>query len=128
MNSKRTFLLISIFLLLFFLIACIGQVNNFEKVPAMKSKNAVKYLYNVNPFYVHWKRHYCPECGTRLKTAYDSVIVNSNSPEAKDYDFSIAAGDSYLTGDVEFRTSYFKCPKCEFVISFDEMKKLEKTR
>lgn len=63
-----------------------------------------------------------------MKTAYDSVIINSNSPEATNYDFSVAAGDYHLTGDVEFRTRYFKCPKCEFSIPFDEMKKLEKTR
>lgn len=99
-----------------------------KRCRGMKSKNAVKYLYNETPFYVHWKKHFCPECGTRLKTAYDSVVVNSNSPEAKNYDFSIAAGDNHLTGDVEFRTSYFKCPKCEFSISFDEMKKLEKDK
>lgn len=92
----------------------------------MKSETAVKYLYNVNPFYIHWRKHICPKCGAKLRTAYDSTIVNSNSPEAKEYDFSIAAGDSYLTGDVEFRTGYFKCQKCEFTISFDEMKKYEK--
>lgn len=94
----------------------------------MKNKIPVHYVYNMNPFYVHWKKHFCPECGTRLKTAYDSVIINSNSPEAKNYDFSVAAGDYHLTGDVEFRTSYFKCTKCEFSIPFDEMKKLEKKK
>ena len=103
-------------------------MNNFVKESNMKSQNAVKCLYNVNPFYVHWKKHVCPKCGAKLKTAYDSVVVNSNSPEAKNYDFSVAAGDSYLAGDVEFRISYFRCPKCEFAISFDEMKKYEKEK
>ena len=94
----------------------------------MKSKLPVKYIYNESPFYVYCKKHACPECETRLKTNYDSVVMNSNSPEAENYDFSIAGGDSYLTGDVEFRISYFKCPKCEFAISFDEMKKREKEK
>ena len=92
----------------------------------MKSKKAVKYLYNVNPLYVYLKKHYCPNCGVRLKTAYDSVVVNSKSPKAKDYDFTIGAGDSYYKGDVEFRTTFFKCTKCNFQVSFDEMKKVEK--
>ncbi len=92
----------------------------------MKSQNAVKYLYNVNPFYVHWKKHACPRCGAKLKTAYDSVVVNSDSPEAKNYDFSV--GDTYLKGDVEFRMSFFRCPECGFEIAFDEMKKLEKKK
>ena len=94
----------------------------------MIKKIPIHYMYNTNPFYVHWKKHYCPKCDARLKTAYDSVVVNSDSPEAKDYDFSIAAGDSYLTGDVEFRKSFFQCPQCGFKISFDEMKKLEKQK
>ena len=95
--------------------ASTAKTNNSVKESDIKSQNAVKYLYSVNPFYVHWKKHVCPLCGAKLKTAYDSVVVNSNSPRAKDYDFSVAAGDSYLTGDVEFRTSYFRCPKCGFL-------------
>lgn len=108
--------------------ACTGQINNFGEDTKMKNKIPVHYVYNINPFYVHWKKHFCPECGTRLKMAYDSVIVNSNSPQAKDYDFSIAAGDSKLTGDVEFRTSFFQCPKCNLRIPFDEIKKIEKSQ
>jgi hypothetical protein len=62
----------------------------------------------------------------RLKTGYNSVVVNSKSPETKDYNFTIGAGDSYYKGDVEFRTSFFRCTNCYFQISFDEMKKIEK--
>jgi hypothetical protein len=89
----------------------------------MKKRIAIKYLYNVNPFYVHFKKHYCIICGTRLKTGYESKIVNSHSPEAVDYDFSIS--DSRLVGDVEFRRSYFLCPQCNFKIPFGEMRKFE---
>lgn len=92
----------------------------------IKSKRAVKYIYNVNPFYVYFKKHYCPKCKILLKRDYDSNIVNSLSSEAKDYDFAIGAGDSYYKGDVEFRTSFFRCPKCNLKIPFDEMKKVEK--
>ena len=29
----------------------------------MKNKRAIKYIYDANPFYVHWKKHFCPKCG-----------------------------------------------------------------
>ncbi len=59
-----------------------------------------------------------------MELRYVSKIVNSKSPEAKDYDFSV--GDTFFVGDVEFRTRYFYCPNCLLDISFQEMKKFEK--
>ena len=53
-------------------------------------RKAIKYIYDANPFYVHWKKHFCPKCGNKLELRYISKIVNSNSPEAKDYDFSVS--------------------------------------
>ena len=94
----------------------------------MKNDQVINiYVTVIGSFYVHWKKHFCLECGTRLKIAYDSIIINSDSPEAECYDFSTVAGDLKLSGDVEFRTSYFKCPNCKFTITFDEMKKIENT-
>lgn len=87
-------------------------------------KKAVKYIYNASPFYTHWKKHFCPKCGNRLDMRCLSKIVNSKSSEAKDYDFS--AGDTFLVGDVEFRTKYFHCSNCQLNISLQEMKKHEK--
>ena len=92
----------------------------------MKNKKAIKYIYDTNPFYVHFKKHFCPKCGTKLKLQYISKIVNSKSQEAKNYDFSI--GDTYFIGDVEFRTRYFYCSKCQLNFSFQEMKCYEKNR
>jgi len=89
-------------------------------------KIPVKYLYSANPFYVHFKKHYCPQCDGVMKIKYKSKIVNSNSPEAQFYDFKIP--DSKLMGDVEFRTSFFHCEKCAYEITFDEMKNLEKEK
>lgn len=66
----------------------------------------------------------CPKCGSKVELRYVSKIVNSKSPEAKDYDFSV--GDTFFVGDVEFRTRYFHCPKCQLDISFQEMKSFEK--
>jgi len=87
---------------------------------------AIKYIWNASPFYLHWKKHFCPECGRKLDLKYISRIVNSNSPEAKDYDFSV--GDTFLVGDVDFRTRYFHCTNCQFDISIREMKKYENSR
>ena len=92
----------------------------------MKSNGAIKYIYDASPFYVHWKKHFCPKCGKKLELWYVSKIVNSNSPEAKDYDFSV--GDTFFVGDVEFRIRYFHCSNCQFDISFKEMKKYEKSK
>ena len=68
-----------------------------------------------------------------LQMDFYSVLMKGRCSQSmaygqKNYDFSVAAGDSYLAGDVEFRISYFRCPKCEFAISFDEMKKYEKEK
>lgn len=89
-------------------------------------KKAIKYISDANPFYVHLKKHVCPKCGGKVELRYVSKIVNSKSPEAKDYDFSV--GDTFFVGDVEFRIRCFYCPKCMLDISFQEMKKFEKSK
>lgn len=89
-------------------------------------RNAIKYIYDTNPFYVHCKKHFCPKCGEKLELRYNSKIVNARSSEAKNYDFSIGRY-SIFVGDVEFRTGYFHCESCHLDISFKEMKKYEKS-
>ena len=89
-------------------------------------RTAIKYIYDANPFYLHLKKHFCYNCGNKLELRYNSKIVNSKSPEAKNYNFSI--GDTFLIGDVEFRTRYFYCTNCHLDISVKEMKKHEKKK
>ena len=84
-------------------------------------------MIHANPFYVYFKKHYCPDCKTLLKIDYDRKIVNIHTPKAKNYNFAIGVGDSYYKGNVEFRTGFFQCPKCNFKVNFDEMKKIEKS-
>lgn len=80
-----------------------------------------KYL-NPDIVYISWTKHYCPNCKNKLKTVKVSKIVNRNSPEAKDYDFS---SDIVLTGDVEFIWKEFECPQCHKHYSVNELKKTE---
>ena len=89
-------------------------------------RKAIKYIYNANPFYVHWRKHFCPNCKKKLELRYVSKIVNSNSEEAKNYDFSV--GDTFLVGDVEFRTRFLHCSDCRLDISFQEMRKYERRK
>lgn len=77
-----------------------------------------------HPIYVHLKKHYCPECHAQLGTEKVSRIVNSKSEEAKNFDFSL--GDGYMTGNVKFVWTEFKCPGCGRQFKVDEMKKIEK--
>lgn len=86
-------------------------------------KKAIKYVCDANLFYVRYKKHFCPKCGKKLKLRYIRKIVNSKSPEAKNYDFSL--GDTFFVGDVEFRTLCFFCDNCQSSIPFQDMKKYE---
>ncbi|NTW95539.1 MAG: hypothetical protein HGB31_02845 [Erysipelotrichaceae bacterium] len=79
-----------------------------------------------SPFYVNIKKHYCPDCHSLLSKTKVSKIVNSKSPEAKEYDFSSAGGEGYMFGDVKFIWTEFKCPSCGKQISISDMKKIER--
>lgn len=76
--------------------------------------------------YTRFKKHACPECGRLLSCVKVSKIVNTNDPEAKRYDFSI--GDTFLTGDVKFVWTEFRCSECRKKYSVNEMRRIEKER
>ena len=80
--------------------------------------------FNNDVIYTMLKKHYCPECGTKLTRIKISKIVNSKSPEAKNYDFTL--GDSFMVGDVKFVWKEFYCPTCKKRMPIDEMKRIEK--
>lgn len=83
--------------------------------------HGVKYV--CNDFFYLIKKHFCPDCKTLLKKVKVSRIVNSSSPEAKDFDFT--SGDSWLFGDIKFIWKEFECPKCGRRITVKEMQKIE---
>lgn len=77
-----------------------------------------------SPFYVNFKKHFCPHCSTLLQKVKVSKIVNWKSEEAKDFDFHTF--DTYMIGNVKFIWTEFYCPKCNQNITIDEMKRIEK--
>lgn len=73
---------------------------------------------------MNFKKHYCIDCAEQVRKIKVSRIVNSNSPEAKDFDFHTV--DNYMIGDVKFIWVEFQCPKCKRQFTIDEMKQIEK--
>lgn len=66
------------------------------------------------------KKHYCPYCNGRLEKTITETIVNSESEEAKNYDFS--NGDGFMVGNIKFIRTVFRCNKCEKTYSIKEVK------
>lgn len=78
-----------------------------------------------SPIFVHAKKHNCPNCGQQLTVKRVSRVINSESEEAKEFDFSFA-GDGFLGGDVEFSFEVFQCDACGKEYSIKELKAIER--
>ncbi len=76
-----------------------------------------------SPFFVFFKKHYCPCCGSKLSVKQISRVVHSRSEESKDFDFS--SGDTYMIGNVKFTWDVFYCESCNIEYTVQEMKRLE---
>jgi hypothetical protein len=59
-----------------------------------------------------------------MKTIKVSKIVNSNSSEAKKFDFD--NGENFMLGDVKFIWNEFVCLKCGFQISVKDLRQIDK--
>ena len=81
-------------------------------------------VYSCSPIYIRYKKHFCPVCNKKLEARYDSRMVDQNSPEGKEVDFTVL--HTHFKADIEERTWYLYCPKCEARIPFIELKKHEK--
>ena len=82
-----------------------------------------KYL-NDDVFFTVFKKHFCPTCKVRLERIKVSKIVNSQSPEAKNDDFTSAEG--FYVGDVKFIWKEFMCPSCGEHFTVNQVKCIEK--
>lgn len=78
------------------------------------------------PFFVNFRKHYCPDCHVILRKVKISKIVNSNSPEAENFDFHMV--DNYMIGDVKFIWTEFQCPNCKRNITITEMRQIERNK
>lgn len=85
--------------------------------------HGISYQYNCSWFYLK-RKHFCFNCKNLLERKKREIIVNSESDDAKNYDFSCV--DSYLHGNIKFVTFYFECPNCGKNYEIIELKNLEK--
>lgn len=73
-----------------------------------------------NPFFVYFKKHYCPYCEQKIIPKKVSKIINSNSEETKNYDFEIC--DFTVKGNVKFTHIEFFCSACQKQYTVKEIK------
>ena len=85
----------------------------------------IKYINNA-VIYTLFKKHYCPWCSEKLKLVKKSKIINSKSPEAKDFDFRL--GDGFMDGNVKFVWKEFQCPICKTELTIEEMRRMERNK
>ena len=76
------------------------------------------------PIFVFYKIHKCPNCKKTIIPKKIKKVINSDSINANNYDFSF--GDSYLIGDVEFTFYIFFCGFCNKEYQIKEIQKYEK--
>ena len=76
-------------------------------------------------FYIRFKKHFCPDCKIKVKVVKVSQIVNSESPEAKNFDFSMSLSGTYLKGNIKFVWKEFVCPQCGRKFTVKEMQRIE---
>lgn len=82
------------------------------------------YKREYNDVFYFRKDHFCPNCKTKLEKVPVSKVVNSRSPEAKDFDFSMCGGN-FAVGDIQFTWDEFECPNCKKHLTVSEMKEIE---
>ena len=76
-----------------------------------------------SPFFVYFKKHYCPCRGNRLVRQKVFKVIHSDSEEAKNYDFEVA--DITVKGNMKFMHIEFHCPGCQKNYSIKETKENE---
>ena len=86
------------------------QYERIHKIPTVYSNKE-------SFFYKYLRNRYCPKCKNLLRVKYDSKIVNLN-----------ANNHNLPKEEIEERTGFFYCDKCDFEILFEDMKEYEKNR
>jgi len=76
-----------------------------------------------SPIYMFVKKHNCPYCTAVLTTKKVSRVLNSKSPGAENFNFSM--GETRFIGDVEFSWYVFYCAFCGAEISIEKLRAYE---
>lgn len=87
--------------------------------------HAIKTINEGGIIFMH-KDHFCPNCNQLLEVAYIEKVVNSNSLEAHNYDFSMPYRGGAFIGNVLFRIRCFYCTSCEKAYRVKQIKEIEK--
>lgn len=77
-----------------------------------------------SPFYVKFKKHFCPKCKVLLHTVKVSRIVHPGTSDAQEFDLSSISGPGFI-GKVKVVWTEFECPKCNQRITIERMKEIE---
>ena len=92
-------------------------IRNWEGVQGQKKMWSI---------YIRRKNHYCPCCYGLLEVKEKSKIVNSESEEAKNFDFSSGGEGGSMIGNVKFTWDILYCGKCNLEISELEIRNHER--
>ena len=142
-NTTTTYFVVAIIFLFIAVLVVIGFENFIKYYYAKKldiyvepvwmkpAKNDMKTILNKkwimdDPSYLYNIKHYCNICSGELVVKRVERIINSKSPEAKNYDFSFSGTDGgFLFGDIEFSFEVFYCPNCGIEIPVREIRRQE---
>ena len=85
--------------------------------------NGIQRIYK-HPFYVAFKKHYCPVCGVRLHTVDVEQVLRPGSADAERLGLSWSS--RIIVKNVKYIWTEFECPQCKRRITIDEMRKIER--
>ena len=80
-------------------------------------KDSIRNLKGIQGFHrmidisARMKKHYCPVCNGLLRVISKGVVINSESEEAKNFNFSVMDGRMY--GNIRFTNDIFYCNECD---------------
>ncbi|MBQ8147045.1 MAG: hypothetical protein IJ039_09695 [Clostridia bacterium] len=89
----------------------------FPFVPKVKVHKTKRQL--VNPFSVHFKKHYCPKCSVELIPIKTTKFFASSSMEAKALDTRL--NKKYYEGNIRYIYTVFWCKSCKKEYFVDEI-------
>ena len=71
-------------------------------------------------------KHYCPYCNNLLSLTRKKQIVNSESEEAKGFNYTSMFEGGSLYGNIEFSWDAFHCDSCDMEVSVKDMRRYER--